>query len=62
MPPCDEDGADRAETAAESAAPAETETREQAKQHLRAALSATEQSAKQYHVRQALQLLTLGRR
>ena len=34
-----------------------TETREQATQHLREALAATEPAEKQFHIRQGLQLL-----
>lgn len=66
MPPRDADESDGAVSADEGEIPAvesnETDPREQAVHHLREALAATEPDAKQFHVRQALQLLDIGDR
>lgn len=63
MSPRDADEANGAETADEGEVTAvelnETAIREQATHHLRKALSATETAKKRYHIREALQLLTL---
>jgi hypothetical protein len=40
----------------------DSETREQAMKHLRQALSATESDEKQFHIREALQLLRINER
>lgn len=66
MPPRDVDAEAEVETAHETDQSAveatDAETREQALRHLQAALSAAEPDAKQFHIRQALQLLDIERR
>lgn len=63
MPPYDADETGRVETTSSEAMTAvvqeEIDGLERARRHLRAALSTTEPKAETFHVRQALQLLTI---
>jgi hypothetical protein len=66
MAPNDTDENSGAETVDQrTMTPAErmdSEIREQARSHLRQALSATERDEKQFHIREALQLLRINER
>jgi len=65
MSPNDEDEGGGAETDDRTMMPTEqmdSETRERTMKHLRQALSATESDEKQFHIREALQLLRINER